>query len=622
LIFGEGDGVQIVNCVAALAGVGGILAVLAAKPKRLSPAGLGLMAAFAALLLGGAMGVKGTMLTNRELGEQLLFGGALGMVPGLVLTTLEGRSRERARQTAVVEWESSKREVERLGGTNVRLEDELRETRRKLAAAEKTPTQTNPGLSAAEAGALRQRKALEAALASERKHRAVFEGANEGMAMLERETLRMSAVNASLVRMTGWEAADLAQKNIVEIFAAGSHQPGKADLQRAAREGRPLAVELTRKDGGVAYADVSVTVIGAGAEAQLLTIVRDMSERRLLEQELQLHLAAVKERERRLEDANRELGDRSARIEEMNVRLQQLQEAKDQFVSTVSHELRTPLTSIRSFSEILLKHGDSEPAVRREFIEIINKESERLTRLVNNLLDLAKIEAGGSRLEVAEFDVREVVADAAASMSGMATERRVTLRRECGSSPRLITGDRDKIQQLATNLLGNALKFSPEDGEVLLEVKDGPTPGRTEIAVVDHGPGIPAGELESVFEKFRRGVDAPRAVPGTGLGLAICREIAKLHCGRIWAESTLGKGARFRVELPGAEESRILMARAKAGPAAAPEVTPWKPALSAVVPEEDSWSTTGTLPPLRILTSGRVKEDTTSSFSGGLPPIR
>lgn len=673
----DGPGLQqILACAAALAGIGGILCVLAASPRRTGLASLVLCAAFAALLAGGVLAFEGSPVADPELSAHLLRGATAGLVLGVLLAMGEARTRERAAKRAQSESETYRREVERLSGTNVRLEDELQDVRRRLTLNERRGEATRSGR---DSTGVHQRKALESALSSERKHRAVFEGALEGMAMLERETLRLDTVNPSLVKMTGRDAAELATLTLMDLFTAGDGVPGKADLLRSAREGRPLTVDIQNKDGQVTHADVSIAVIGSGADAQLLTIVRDVSERRMLEQELQQHLTMLQERERGLADANRELAEHASRIEQMNARLSKLQEQKDHFVSTVSHEMRTPLTSIRSFSEILLKHGDAEPEVRREFLEIINKESERLTRLVTNVLDLARIEAGEARLEISEFDLRAVAADAVASMSGMASAKQVAIRRDLGETRRMFCGDRDKIQQLVMNLVSNAVKFSPQARDVTVSVRDAGRSGFTEIVVTDQGPGIPEKDLERIFEKFRQSGDTvPGGVPGTGLGLAIGREIANLHGGRVWAESEKGRGTRLRVELPGLEESRRLLAghlpvvqpeaprgalpaetpepprsapaqavpaprgairgraaeisalpplppRPAGSPSPAPRPTGLRsagapPRPAAPAPSAHDWSVTGTLPPLppEIL---RKRPDEMSS-TGELPPIR
>jgi PAS domain S-box-containing protein len=466
-----------------------------------------------------------------------------------------------------------------------------------------------------DAESLKLKKALEAALAGERRQRAFFDGALEGMAVLERDTLKFCDVNASLVRITGFDAAELATRAFTDLFCTGPGKPGKLELQRSGREGRALMVEIMRKDGRTVFVDVGVAVIGAGADARILAVVHDVSERRLLEQELQLHLAAQNERERRLEDANRELALRAERIEGMNSRLEELQAKKDDFVSTVSHELRTPLTSIRSFSEILLDYGDADESVRREFLGIIHKESKRLTRLVDDVLDLAKIEADEARLEISEFDAKDVVADAVASMAGTAKARGAVVRVVADREPMMLRADRDKIQQLVMNLLGNALKFGTQGGEVLVAASSGPGGGPIEISVSDDGPGLAPTELERVFEKFRRGRDGQSGTAGTGLGLAISREIVKMHGGRIWAENRNDGGGRFRVELPGIPEClRPAEERpgTDVGADAATVASPGRPA-------EDKWSETGSLPPLRAVT-GPVSAASPSTVK--LPPIR
>ncbi len=535
----------------------------------------------------------------------------------LVVSAVKRRAEDKALRAAVAMGEAHRREVMRLDAENARLEDEIRDMRRRQAvAANVGERRLAPGQTPVpDSETLKLKKAVEAASAGERRQRAFFDGALEGMAVLERDTLRFLDVNASLVRMTGFEAAELAARALTDLFCTGPGKPGKADLQRSGREGRALMVEINRKDGRTVFVEIGAAVVGAGAEARVVAVFHDVSERRLLEQELQLHIAAQNERERRLEDANRELALRAERIEGMNSRLEELQAKKDEFVSTVSHELRTPLTSIRSFSEILLDYGDADETVRREFLDIIHKESKRLTRLVDDVLDLARIEADAATLNVSEFDVRDVVADAVASMAGTAKARGAAVRRDVSDAPLLVRADRDKIQQLMMNLLANALKFGSQGGEVVVLAKRSTSPGRVEIAVCDDGPGLAPNELERVFEKFRRSRDSRDGTSGTGLGLAISREIVKLHGGRIWAENRSEGGGRFRVELPALPEP----ARPAVDAAPAVEAEAASALAPTAAPERaESWSVMGTLPPLPL----PEKRKTAAPAPGELPPIR
>ncbi len=547
----------------------GLGVVIWRMPSRFSPVAVLLIAGFAVLGLGGLAGLQGVedLVLHAQLG--LAAGAALCVLSGICVIFRVGGIETRAR-LAESAAESARREMQRLGGTNVRLEDELAEIKGKMAKV----GQSEQGRATANAAAIRRQvKVMDRIQSSERKHKSVFEHAIEGMAMLERETLRLELVNGSLARMTGYEVGDLNQRTIVDLFADGETKPGKLDLQRAAREGRPLPVTLCAADGQLVPTEVSVCVVGEGDDAQLLTVVRDVTHRRTLERELSQHVEALQERERRLQEVNRQLGERTNRIEQMNVRLQQLQEAKDHFLSSVSHELRTPLTSIRSFSEILLKHGTTDPKISREFLEIINKESERLTRMVNDVLDLSRIEAGEMHLALSEFDARDVLNDAAASTSGMAAERSVRIERNLGVEPWPLFADRDRVQQLAMNLIANAIKFSPESSSIEIEIRAGAEAGHVQIGVRDRGPGIAAEDRAAIFEKFRQAADTlSDRRGGSGLGLTISREIAAVHGAQIWVDSQVGKGSTFWVAFPGAAEARELFQAAASESAERPRV--------------------------------------------------
>jgi signal transduction histidine kinase len=392
----------------------------------------------------------------------------------------------------------------------------------------------------------------------------------------------------------------------------GRAGPGKADLQRCAREKRTLAVTLLRKEGQEVPVELTISVAGEGDDAQLLVCLRDVSDRSTVEHDQRALEQQLKDRLRILEAAQAETEEQVRKLEQANRRLAEISDRKDHYVSSVSHELRTPLTSIRSFAEILLKHGDTEPGTRREFVEIIHKESERLTRLVNNVLDLARIEAGATKLLLSEFDARVVAADAVASMQGTAAERGVRVTAVLGDDTRPIRADRDRVQQVLMNLVSNAIKFSASGSAVELRVEPGELPGRVRFAVADHGKGIPAEDLDRVFDRFHRVDDEP-GTAGTGLGLAICREIADLHGGRVWVESVAGEGSTFRIELPGVEEMRARRGgSSEPSTASLPRLggepsTASLPRLGSreavsvtgeVGAKRDGWSTTGSLPPL------------------------
>ena len=258
----------------------------------------------------------------------------------------------------------------------------------------------------------------------------------------------------------------------------------------------------------------------------------------------------VIEYSRRLEQQSRALEATTAELRRANERLRELDRLKDDFVSTVSHELRTPLTSIRSFSEILLDNPALEQQQRQEFLRIIVTESERLTRLINDMLDLAKIEAGKLEWHMERVSPSEVAREAAIALGQLFRDKRVKLDVALSDGASTIIADRDRLFQVVVNLLSNAVKFSPSDaGRVTLAI-EADTDG-IRLSVADNGPGIAPSYREAIFERFRQVGDTLTAKPGgSGLGLAISRMIVEHFGGRAWVEDAPGGGAIFRVWLP------------------------------------------------------------------------
>ncbi len=251
-----------------------------------------------------------------------------------------------------------------------------------------------------------------------------------------------------------------------------------------------------------------------------------------------------------LEQKSKELEAATTELRTANERLKELDLLKDEFVATVSHELRTPLTSIRAFSEILLNTPEMEVEQRQAFLEIVVKEAERLTRLINEVLDLAKIESGRMEWHITENDIVSLIKDACNAVSQLFRERNIVLEQQLPSSPVLANVDPDRFIQVIINLLSNACKFSePEQGIVKVKLFIQTTDLWIEIQ--DNGSGIPSDKLESVFDKFYQVEDQQTGKPkGTGLGLPICQAIIEHHGGKIWVESELGQGAVFILTLP------------------------------------------------------------------------
>ncbi|HET6369800.1 MAG TPA: GAF domain-containing sensor histidine kinase, partial [Nitrospiria bacterium] len=240
----------------------------------------------------------------------------------------------------------------------------------------------------------------------------------------------------------------------------------------------------------------------------------------------------------------------NARLYEETKKVDQL---KSDFVSKVSHEFRTPLTSIKGFAEILLTSEETSKT-QKEFLRIILQESDRLTRLINDVLDLAKIESGRIEWHIQPVDLAEVLLSVSRSLLSVAQGKRLSLLTEVPPHLPRVNADRDQLIQVINNLLSNAIKFTPE-GRITVSAR---TRGNEEVqvSISDTGIGISADELPRIFEKFHQVAPAGKGAPkGTGLGLAICQEIIQGLGGQIWCESAPREGSTFHFTLTVARET-------------------------------------------------------------------
>jgi len=251
----------------------------------------------------------------------------------------------------------------------------------------------------------------------------------------------------------------------------------------------------------------------------------------------------------------REMRKRAEELTAANRELRQLDAMKDWFVSSVSHELRTPLTNIRSFGEILERYEDLSPEEHREFAGIIREESERLSKMIDDVLDLARISNGGERLKPDFFDLGELVRKCCKLFSQEAEERGIHLAWHMPDSVPRPYADRDAVARVLNNLIGNAFKFTADGGEI--DVRIDPHAGSESggrfvgVRVSDNGVGIASDDQVRIFERFTQAATClTNKPPGTGIGLAICREIVQKTGGEIWVRSQVGKGSTFGFTLP------------------------------------------------------------------------
>lgn len=252
---------------------------------------------------------------------------------------------------------------------------------------------------------------------------------------------------------------------------------------------------------------------------------------------------AYQELEERVKERTREL-------EEANKALQRMNQMKSEFVSAVAHELRTPLTTIKGYATILTsgRLGELRPE-QKERLERINRHSNELANLINNLLDIARIESGKTVMNIEEIDVDEVLRDISEIIQPQAEEKRINFRVEKDPEIKNIRADKIHLERVLINLLGNALKFTPENGEIGLKVYY--NNNAIQFEVYDTGIGIEEKDLEKIFDEFYR-ADNPinREKKGTGLGLSLVKRIVEAHGGKIWVKSKVGEGSKFFFTIP------------------------------------------------------------------------
>jgi two-component system, OmpR family, sensor histidine kinase NblS len=229
----------------------------------------------------------------------------------------------------------------------------------------------------------------------------------------------------------------------------------------------------------------------------------------------------------------------------------ELDRMKAEFISNVSHELRTPITSIKSYVDTLCTHGEKlEPDIYREFLQIIDSEAERLMNLVNEVLELSKLEEGDKEIETVEQDVRPAVEYTTRAVNMMAKERGIEISFYAEDPLPCVEMNRESIERAVINLVTNAIKYTPNGGKIEVSVALVTETAEVKISVKDNGIGIPEECLPYVFDRFFRVEKKVHTIKGTGLGLTIVKRIIEKHNGRITVESEIGHGSTFIVFLP------------------------------------------------------------------------
>ena len=234
----------------------------------------------------------------------------------------------------------------------------------------------------------------------------------------------------------------------------------------------------------------------------------------------------------------------------------QVEEMQKEFVANVSHELRTPITTIKSYVETLMEGAKDEPEIEDQFLHVINHESDRMTHLISELLELSRIDSRQIKLKREPVNLTEIVERSVYEHRILADRNQQKLEFKGPDKPYYILADTTRVEQVLRNLITNAIKYSPEKASITLGMRK--KASRIEVYVKDTGMGIEKKEQERIFERFYR-VDKARSrsMGGTGLGLAIAREIMDMHRGDIWVESDIGKGSTFWLSFPLMDTAQI-----------------------------------------------------------------
>lgn len=383
----------------------------------------------------------------------------------------------------------------------------------------------------------RQEEAARSEARSERRFRELLDAAPDAIIEIERDG-RIVLLNRATESLFGYEREELLGQPVEILIPEdlrvrhAEHRTQYWNAPSTRPMGSGLVLRGKRRDGTEFPVEISLSPVESEEGLRVTAIIRDISKRKQAEERLR----AVQE------NYTQELEQRNRLIERAN-------RLKSEFLASMSHELRTPLHTIIGFSELLGEELEGPlNEKQKRFIRHIHKDSLHLLELINDVLDLSKIEAGKIELRREAVDVRGAIEEVLASIRPQAEAKSQTVSAAVDELP-AVEADRTRFKQILLNLLSNAVKFTPEKGSIRVEARL--LEDEVQFSVIDTGIGIPKEEQESVFDKFYQVGQTTKGVrEGTGLGLAITQRLVHEHGGQIWVVSDIGKGSRFSFTIP------------------------------------------------------------------------
>jgi len=363
------------------------------------------------------------------------------------------------------------------------------------------------------------------------KYRLFMKNASEVIAIVN-SSGEIVECNRALVELSGYGPDELIGREFFFLTVPERRNESRKTFSGILRgEVAKLSeVPYLRKNGGIVYVDLSVSVIKIKGHPYVLAIAHDVTERRSLQEKITIQ--------------NEELLA-------INQKLRELDELKSEFLGRISHELRTPLSVIMAYTGTLIEDREQtiEPETRLEFLRVIDLHSNKLLGLINDLLDLSRVEVSQTMLHMSDASVNDVIRISVRIAEPFASQNHVSIETDIDETIPIFSFDPLRVRQACVNLLNNAVKFSPEGSAVVIASRNGED--EVTISIEDHGPGIDGEHLTGLFEKFTQ-VDggSTREKDGMGIGLKLVKHYVELHGGRIWVTSEKGKGAVFSFSLP------------------------------------------------------------------------